>query len=194
MPGYPTLDALVKQVRDIRPLGLVATKVIQLTGNERFSAHEFATVISSDQVLTAQTLRLANSAYYRFPRRITTVRDAVVLLGFREVRAATLASCVIEAVPPSNHIAYDRFWHYSLSIGMLAEVLARAERQQPDEAFTAGGVHNIGQLRSTSTARSSSARHSRTPDNMGCRFLRPSAASSASPTRSSGDTGTSRRR
>jgi HD-like signal output (HDOD) protein len=74
------------------------------------------------------------------------MRDAVVLIGFREVRASTLASCVIDAVPASRHINYDTFWHYSVSIGMLAEILARAERVQTDEAFTAGVVHNIGRL------------------------------------------------
>lgn len=146
MQGYPTIDTLVKQVRDVRPLGLVATKVIQLTEGERFSAHELATLISSDQALTAKTLRLANSAYYGFPRRITTVRDAVVLLGFRAVRAATLATCLVDAFPGTNTLDYQPFWQSSLAVGTTAELLARAEGARYDEAFTAGVLHNIGML------------------------------------------------
>jgi len=145
-PAYPTLDEVVNQIAELRPLGTVATQIINITEGDRFSAHELATVISSDQALTAKMLRLANSAYYGFPRRITTVRDAVVLLGFRAVRSATLASCVIDANPGSNHLDYREFWQFSVTVGMLAEVLGRAERLHQDEAFTAGVLHNIGRL------------------------------------------------
>src|SRR5262249_52918304 len=94
----------------------------------------------------AKTLRLANSAYYGFPRRITTVRDAVVLLGFRAVRAATVATCLVDAIPGSNSLDYNEFWHYSLAVGSTAELLSRAEGTGHDEAFTAGVLHNIGRL------------------------------------------------
>ncbi len=140
------LELLVTEIGELRPLAATAQQVLKLTAEDRFSAYELANVIASDQALTAKMLRLSNSAYYGFPRRITTMRDAVVLLGFRQVRAATVASCVIEAMPASNHIAYQQFWQYSLTVGMLAEVLARADRQAPDEAFTAGVLHNIGRL------------------------------------------------
>jgi HD-like signal output (HDOD) protein len=140
------LAALTEEIGDLRPLGATARMVMRITSEDRFSAHELANAISADQALTAKMLRLSNSAYYGFARRITTMRDAVVLLGFREVRATTMASCVIEAMPMSRHINYETFWHYSVSIGMLAEVLARAERLKTDEAFTAGVVHNIGRL------------------------------------------------
>ena len=145
-PDHSSLDEAVNQIAELRPLGAVATQIINITESDRFSAHELATVISSDQALTAKMLRLANSAYYGFPRRITTVRDAVVLLGFRAVRSATLASCVIDANPGSNYLDYREFWQFSVTVGMLAEILGRAERQHQDEAFTAGVLHNIGRL------------------------------------------------
>lgn len=91
-------------------------------------------------------MRLANSAYYGFPRRITTIRDAVVLLGFRAVRSATLATCLVDAMPSANVIDYQEFWHFSLTVGATAELLARAEGVRQDEAFTAGVIHNIGRL------------------------------------------------
>jgi hypothetical protein len=143
---HPTLDELVAGLGEMRPLGTVASKVIQLTDGERFSAHELALVISTDQVLTAKLLRLANSAYYGFPRRITTIRDAVVLLGFRAVRSATLATCLVDALPSANVVDYQQFWHFSLTVGATAELLARAEGVRQDEAFTAGVLHNIGRL------------------------------------------------
>jgi HD-like signal output (HDOD) protein len=140
------LDLLIAEVAELAPLPMVAVRVLEIAEGEQFSAHELAQAISSDQALTAKLLRLSNSAYYGFPRRIGTVRDAVVLLGFRAVRSATLASCVIEALPGGRVLDAMTAWRYSVTVGLLAEVLARADRQHQDEAFTAGVLHNIGRL------------------------------------------------
>jgi HD-like signal output (HDOD) protein len=142
----PSVRELAARVADLRPIGSVAARTLQLTEGDQFSAHELARVIASDQVLTSKLLRLANSAYYGFPRRISTVRDAVVLLGFREVRAATIASSVIEAMDEGTVLDRREFWFFSVATGMLAEVLARADRVNQGEAFTAGVVHQIGRL------------------------------------------------
>ena len=79
-----------------------------------------------DPALTAKLLHLANSAYYGFARRISTVRDAVVLLGFRAVRSAALASSIIDALPGSTLVEPTQLWRFSVTVGMVAEVLARA--------------------------------------------------------------------
>jgi HD-like signal output (HDOD) protein len=142
----PTLDELVEEIAELRPLPAVATSILRLTEHDRFSAHELASAISADQALSAKLLRLSNSAYYGFPRQIGTVRDAVVLLGFRTVRSTTLASCVIGTLSGANHLNYEEFWHFSVSTGMLAEMLARTEGVHQDTAFTAGILHNIGLL------------------------------------------------
>jgi HD-like signal output (HDOD) protein len=144
--GMPALAQLVEEISELHPLPAVATSILRLTEHDRFSAHELASTITADQALTAKLLRLANSAYYGFPRTIGTVRDAVVLLGFRTVRSTTLASCVIGTLSEANHLNYDEFWHFSVSTGMLAEMLARTEGVHQDTAFTAGVLHNIGLL------------------------------------------------
>ncbi len=140
----PALQELSENIAELRPLPAAAMQILRITEHDRFSAHELASTISSDQALTAKLLRLANSAYYGFPRTIGTVRDAVVLLGFRTVRATTLASCVIDTLRGSQNVNHDEFWYHSVSTGMLAEMLARTEGVHQDEAFTAGVLHNIG--------------------------------------------------
>ena len=141
-----SLESLVQEISELRPLRACTLRILEITEAEQFSAHDLATTIASDQAITAKLLRLANSAYYSFPRRITTVRDAVVLLGFREVRAATIVASLIDSAPDRSNVDYDAFWQFSLTVGMLAEVLARAENAHRDHAFTAGVLHNIGRL------------------------------------------------
>ncbi|MCK9485936.1 MAG: HDOD domain-containing protein [Dehalococcoidia bacterium] len=146
MSAHSGLDALVEEIADLRPLPAVAALVLQIAEGERFSAHELAQAISSDPALTARVLRLANSAYYGFPRQITTVRDAVVILGFRQVRAAALTTCAIQALYPDEALDARAFWQHAVTVGMLTEMLARSAQQHQDEAFTAGVLHNIGRL------------------------------------------------
>jgi len=144
-PDLPHLDELLAEIAELQPLPAVATKILQL-GESQFSAHELATLIASDQVMTARLLRLANSAYYGASRKIGTVRDAVVLLGFRTVHQVALASCLVGNPQPLANIEYDEFWQFSIATGLLAEILARTEGHHQDEAFTAGVIHNIGLL------------------------------------------------
>lgn len=145
--GSPELDILVNEIAELRALPAVAARVIEIAGGGQFSAHELAQAVASDQALTAKLLRLSNSAYYGYPRKITTVRDAVVLLGFRAVRSAALASCVIDTLPDkAANMDPQKFWRFSVTVGMLAEVLSQAHRHHMDEAFTAGVLHNVGRL------------------------------------------------
>ncbi len=146
MNAESALDELLSEISELRPLPAVAARAIGLAESDQFSAHELAQAISADQALSSKMLRLANSAYYGFPRRITTVRDAVILLGFRAVRSATLAACVIDTLPGNRKLDRNAFWQFAVTVGMLAEVLANATGQHDDEAFTAGVLHNIGRL------------------------------------------------
>ncbi|HJM89001.1 MAG TPA: HDOD domain-containing protein [Dehalococcoidia bacterium] len=141
------INEVVTTIADLRPMQVVGTRILEVTEGEQFSAHELAQVISADQALTAKMLRVANSAYYSYPRRISTVRDAVVILGFRAVRSATLASCVMDTLTETTLLNGEDFWRFSVTVGTLSEARARATKtHQPDEAFTAGVIHNIGLL------------------------------------------------
>ncbi len=144
--NHSELDTLVGEIAGIRPLPPVAARVLAITESEHFSAHELAQAISSDPALTATVLHLANSAYYGFPRRIGTVRDAVVLLGFRAVRSATLAACVMETMPKGRTLDSFQFWRHAVTVALLAEVIAEDRHEHTGEAFTAGILHNIGRL------------------------------------------------
>ena len=142
------MEDLLDQVEALAPLPHVASRVIQLAEGNRFSAYDLAAVIATDTALTAKILRLANSAHYGFPRRIKTVRDSVVLIGFRAVRATAIAAAVIDLFPEGNgRFNIDLFWGHSVACALVAETLAKETgHAKPDEAFTAGILHDIGRL------------------------------------------------
>ena len=139
-------EQLVDEIEELRPLPLIATRIIRMAEDDRFSAQELGRTVSMDQALTLTVLRLANSAFYGLPRRITTLRDSVVLLGFREVKALAVAACLMDGGEMPAFMDYVRFWLNSVTIGLLAETLADAEGRDPTDAFTAGILHNVGRL------------------------------------------------
>ena len=145
----PSLSELLDHVESIAPLPHVASRVVQVAEDERFSAYDLAAIIATDTAMTAKILRLANSAYYGFPRRIATVRDAVVLIGFRAVRATALAAAVVDLFPDKggSRFSADLFWAHSVACTSVAEALAKdGAGVRPDEAFTAGILHDVGRL------------------------------------------------
>lgn len=145
-----TLEAILSQVDNLPELPQVATKVLQLLGDPTSSSLDLARVIASDQALTAKVLRLANSAYYGVSRRVTTVNDAVTLLGFSALKSLILIATAYGAVSQSL-IGYGlkagELWLHSLLIAELSKQLTqRARTAQPEEAFTAGLLHDIGKV------------------------------------------------
>lgn len=143
------LRSIVHRTQELTPLKAVATKAIQMAEDERSAANDLATVLSSDQALTARVLRLSNSAYYGYPRRISNVREAVVLLGMRTLRSIAITSGIIEAMQPPAFAGYnqDLFWAHSVCVGLVAEAVARETHiGRPEDAFTAGVLHDVGKL------------------------------------------------
>ena len=144
-PGQP-FEALVDEIQELRPLPVIATRIMRMAEDDRFSAQELGRTVSMDQALTLTVLRLANSAFYGLPRRITTLRESVVLLGFREVKALAVAACLMDGGEMPAFMDYVPFWLNSVTVGLLAEALADAEGRDPTDAFTAGILHNVGRL------------------------------------------------
>lgn len=143
------LRRIVARTTELAPLKAVATKAIQMAEDERSAAMDLAAVLSSDPALTAKLLKLSNSAYYGYARRIGNVREAVILLGMRTVRSVAIASSIIDAfeTKPLQHFSRDLFWAHSVCVGLVAEQISKATRVgRPEDSFTAGVLHDVGKL------------------------------------------------
>lgn len=119
-----------------------AVRVLYVADDPTSSAAELAAAVNVDPVLTAQVMRLANSAYYGLSGRVRSADFAVTLLGFATVRslAAAFAAGAIgrDAVIPRN------FWeHAAASAAGAAQVSARLGVVRP-EAFSVGLLHDLG--------------------------------------------------
>ncbi len=149
MRGLEIKDKILSKLIDLPTLPEVVNKVMEIANNPRSSAADMAKVISQDQALTARILKLVNSAYYGFPRRISTIAQAIVILGFRTVRDLVLNISILDMFNSKKQagINIEALWLHNLAVAVTSKVLAkRMGYDQPDEAFTAGLLHDIGKL------------------------------------------------
>ncbi|GMV84518.1 MAG: hypothetical protein AMXMBFR80_03760 [Dehalococcoidia bacterium] len=140
---------LLKRVDDLPPLPAVAARVMGMAEDDKTSAMDLAQVLATDQALTARLIRISNSAYYGFARRISTVREAVVMLGFKQVRQVAVGASLMNAFRrgPADGFDLDLFWGHSVAVAVAAEALAKKSfAVRPEDAFTAGILHDIGRL------------------------------------------------
>lgn len=115
----------------------------------RFSSREIAEIVSKDTALSATLLKLVNSAYYGFRQEISSLAQAAVTLGSRQICSLALGVTVINYFKalPGNAPDMEAFWRHSLGCASLAANLAThipdADRER---MFTGGLLHDIGRL------------------------------------------------
>ncbi|TMA38975.1 MAG: HDOD domain-containing protein [Deltaproteobacteria bacterium] len=133
--NLPTIPAVLSQV-----LGLVE--------REDSSTRELVDLIEHDQALTGKMLRLANSAFFGQSRRVATIPRAVMLLGFSTVRNLALGVKVWDTVAHGIPAArLEGLWMHAVMVAVASKVLgAKLCTGDPDEAFTAGLLHDVGRL------------------------------------------------
>ena len=146
-------QTLEKKLADLPPFPAVVTRIMQSVNNPEISAEDLNKLISMDQGLSSKVLRIVNSSYYGFPKRISTISDAVVILGFNTVRNLVLGVSAFGLLGQKTlpyGLDRSRFWEHSIATATAAGVIARKRlpklRSAPDEVFVGGLLHDLGAL------------------------------------------------
>ena len=142
------MDEIVKQIHDLPSLPVVVMELLASMGNEDIDLNRLAAKITLDQSLTAKTLRLANSSFYGMQSTVTSIRQAIAVLGFHSIRTLVTACSVSAAFTPvpGQRFDFTAFWRHSVATAVAAKALAAHLRQNADTAFTAGLLHDLGTL------------------------------------------------
>jgi putative nucleotidyltransferase with HDIG domain len=144
------MESIVEAVNDLPALPQVVTQVIKLTEDPDSTAQDINRVLNQDQAITARVLKMANSAFYGFPRRIGSVTDAIILLGFRTLRSIVMAASVSDILNQEMEgyaLGYGELWRHSQCAAMAARLIGRKSKFAfLDVAYTAALLHDIGKV------------------------------------------------
>ncbi len=142
------LGRIVQRIRSLPTLPSVYYRVEETMRDPDTSAADVARIIESDQSIASKVLRLVNSSYFGFTSRITSLRQAIVMLGFSAVRNALLSISVIKAFGPGNEdFNRKEFWKHALAVAASARFISVDWRLGVhDDAYAAGILHDIGKV------------------------------------------------
>jgi len=149
MPSVADLTEFIqKKVHDLPPMPLVVQKLVRTLNDDKSSADDVMKVLSADQALASKVLKLVNSSFYGMSGEISTTSQAVVILGFAAIRnlAVGLSVAKFMALTDDNN-GMRSFWDHSIATAAAGKIIARRTGLvDPEEAFIASLLHDIGQL------------------------------------------------
>ena len=141
-----TPQEVIQNLGDLPPLPRIATQVIRISADSDTSNHQLQNLIRLDQALSAQVLRVANSAIFGMVREVTTLTQAVMTLGFSTARSVVVAASIKNLFSRGPVGQKERLlWEHALVTAIAGSAYSRVMRiPEAEEAFLAGLMHDIG--------------------------------------------------
>ncbi len=144
------LNRIIRKIEDLPTLPRTVLRITELVNNPRTSAQDLAGVVVDDQVLTARLLRLVNSSFYGFPRKVSTVTGAIVLLGFDAIRNLLLTTSILELFSNKKRktgFNREKLWDHSIGCAVGAKIIGSYFKyERIEELFVSGILHDIGKI------------------------------------------------
>lgn len=132
----------------------IAIRLLQVASSADSSASDLVELLRADQALVAKVLSVANSPATGARERVATIDRAVVLLGFTRIRSLALAVKIFRwfsdaGTGDAARLNRPELWRHTLAVACAARRLAAAlpqRRIEPEEAFVAGLLHDLGKI------------------------------------------------
>ncbi|EQA61788.1 HDOD domain-containing protein [Leptospira alexanderi] len=145
------IDQLFLNDAQLPRISSVVTKVMQMVQKQDVSIPDLAKEISHDPGLTADVIKLSNSAYYRAAKPIKTVQESLMTLGIKTVKdiiLLTAARGILKKDLKGYQVEAEDNWIHSLTVAELSKRICEQKKLKIglDLAFTGGLLHNIGKV------------------------------------------------
>lgn len=139
---HEQLIQILDRAEDLPTIPLTAIKILKMDEADDYSVEELQRVLLADQAVVAKLLRIVNSAYYGFPKEISSIRETINILGFVGVKNAVLLS---SSKGVFKHKGGGILWLDSIEASLAIEALYKYFKKPLIEAqFLIGLLHNIG--------------------------------------------------
>lgn len=138
------IKRIIQQLPELPAMPNVVAIALDVMKDPKASVKKLCDVISNDQAITTEILKVVNSAYYGLPQQITTINQATALLGFNKVRNLIL-SCAVKPMLMSH--GGKILWEHSIKTAIGAEFIGKSlGRSDADECFVFGLLHDVGKI------------------------------------------------
>ena len=141
-----TIDELIKNTADQKVLPFVARKVIGMVADDNTSIQDLSSTIEKDQSISTKILKIANSPFYGLANEVTSLRQAILVLGFNSIKDLVITI--------STRSQYKRFgitermmWNHSVGTAIASKMVCDNYcAELKDIAFLGGLMHDLGKV------------------------------------------------
>lgn len=144
------LKRITGQVKSFPGMPATAARLMPLLQSPHASVDQIEDILRYDPGLTANILKLTNSAYFGLPSQISSVRQAVLLLGWKRLLQLVMTMCMSALMKkpiPGYDLPQGELWRHSVAVSVAADLLiASLNINDVDEVFTAALLHDIGKM------------------------------------------------
>ncbi|MGR3317628.1 MAG: HDOD domain-containing protein [Candidatus Anammoxibacter sp.] len=151
MKEFKDIKHFIRSLKQLPSLSPVALRIMEITDEEDSSIQEITKLIESDQALSSKVLQISNYTLVKWERqgKAKTVKHATAVLGTNMIRSIALSLTVVNLFETSSDDAFSivEFWRHNAACAIASELFAkRFSYPQPEEAFIAGLLHDLGKL------------------------------------------------
>jgi len=137
---------IIREAEDFPSLPSITLKIFQMASDPDVSIQAISKVISSDAAIVARIMKVVNSAFYGFQKKITNIQHAVSILGINAIRNVSLTLSLIDVFPQKQSTEFKDLFRWSLCSGVTADLIAAfVGMTNRSEAFLGALLLNIGQ-------------------------------------------------
>ncbi len=137
-----------QKIHELPTLPIILGSIMQVMQDPRSSAADLERVISNDPSITTKVLRLANSAFFGQPKRVDSLKQAIVLLGFNATANLAMSVTLIKTFSNGQGLSglyVNSFWQHCIATSIIARRIIRTVMPSlSEQAFTAGLLHDLG--------------------------------------------------
>lgn len=145
-----TTQKILRFTGNIPPFPKAVQRVMTMLRDHSIQLTKVGEVVALDQGLSGKVLRMANSAYFGLPRKVYNVTEALVLLGFANVRSVLISASVGNILCrklAAYGLGAGSLWEHSVGAAYASQMLARRiDARVYSMAFSAGLLHDVGKV------------------------------------------------
>ena len=143
--AHLTMDDVMSKVSALPALPQIVNRILESLNDDNANIESLAEIVAGDPAISARLLAAANSGIFG-GHPISSLRQALMLLGIGRVRQVTVATAIIERFNTPMPFDSRRLWRHSLAVAICAQEVARHAELDVETAYMAGLLHDIGQL------------------------------------------------
>lgn len=145
-------EEIISRVNELPALPQMVSQIMKLISDDKSNASSFEKFLAQDQALTAKLLRMVNSSFFGLRNQITSIPQAIVIVGYNSLKNLVLAastSKMLQQACPTYGFKEQGLWKHSFMCGTWAKQITLKlgmDSQYSDELFVCGLLHDIGKL------------------------------------------------